>query len=415
MFESHVHDRLTNRRRNLAVARLLMLPRTMHRMLFVFLIGCVVGEAGDHAGDTSVIASDGPNLIINSDFDYGFVPGGATTTSVGTPIAQQWYGGPGQGATAHYEVILDASSGYFPRYLRIAWSVAASAGESQHLPAFRYTFLENYLGTGNLDHDVRAFYGQTVEVSFWARIASGAISVVPIVWQSWDSQTPGVAGVKGLGYELFESSGQPNVVAVAQGYSNPNAPVTVTTAWQRFTKRFTIPDNTGKSLTPDAYTGFGFDFDNIYGPVLDIAHVEAHLLADPATSPTARAQRSQLVRELYESVFGFAQSKDSNDYWTDAYNPAAGIGCRAIAQAFVTASPLRGLASAATVATDPALTSYIRMLYRAILPAWDPASYNTALIAGWRVTGSLTMDQLDGIFLDNDEFKARCAAAGVAF
>ena len=388
----------------------------MHRILLVFLINCVVGESdGRPVVDTSVVATDAPNLILDGDFASGSMAGGSTVMSVGTPVADFWYGGPGSGATAHYEVIADSSSGYFPRYLRIAWSTAASSGESQHAPAFRYTFLENYLSTGNADHDVREFYGKTVEVSFWARIASGAIQIVPIVWQSWDSQTPGIAGVKGVGYELFESSGQPGVVAVAQGYPNPNAPVIITTDWQHFTKRFTIPDSTGKGLSADAYTGFGFDFDNAYGPVLDIAHVEAHLLTDPDQSPNARAQRSQLVRELYESVFGFAQSQESNDYWTDAYNPAGGFGCRAIAQTFVTASPLRGAASAATLATDPALANYIRMLYRSILPAWDPASYNTELIAGWRVAGSLTMDQLDGIFLDNDGFKARCSAAGLAF
>jgi hypothetical protein len=387
----------------------------VHRLLVVFLVSCDLGQAGSNlAPDPSVTGSDAPNLVLNGDFATGSMSGGATVTSVGTPIADFWYGGPGSGATAHYEVIADASSGSFPRYLRIAWSIAASSGESQHAPAFRYTFLENYLTTGNLDHDVRAFYGHTVEVSFWARVGSGAIQIVPIAWQSWDSQTAGIAGVKGQGYELFESSGQPDVVAVAQGDPNPNAPVTVTTDWQHFTTRITIPDSTGKALSADAYTGFGFDFANIYGPILDIADLEARIVADPAASGD-RDQRSRLVREVYEAVFGFAQSQDSNDYWTDAYNPAAGFGCRAIAQTFVLASPQRGPASAATVATDPALTSYIEMLYRSILPGRDPAADNTALIAQWRAAGSLTMDQLDGIFLDDDQFKARCSAAGVRF
>lgn len=388
----------------------------MHRILLVFLIACDLGQADSNlAPDPSVSASDAANLILDSNFATGTIPGGATVTSVGTPIADFWYGGPGDGATAHYEVIADASSGSFPRYLRIAWSVAASSGEAQHAPAFRYTFLENYLTTGSLDHDVRAFYGKTVEVSFWARVASGSIQIVPLVWQSWDSQTPGISGVKGQGYQLFESSGQPGVVAVAQGDPNPNAPVTVTTDWQHFTTQVTLPDSTGKSLSSDAYTGFGFDFANIYGPILDIADVEARLPADPAAPSGTRDQRSQLVREVYEGVFGFVQSQESNDYWTDDYDPAAGIGCRAIAQTFVLGSPMRGPASASTDASDPSLTSYIEMLYRAILPGWDPAAQNTALIAGWRVGGSLTMDQLDGIFLDNDQFKARCAAAGMVF
>src|SRR3546814_15560570 len=43
------------------------------------------------------------------------------------------------------------------------------------------------------------------------------VDVIPIMWHSYDAETPGIVAVKGKGYELFEPSGKPGVVAVAQG------------------------------------------------------------------------------------------------------------------------------------------------------------------------------------------------------
>jgi hypothetical protein len=127
----------------------------------------------------------------------------------------------------------------------------------------------------------------------------------------------------------------------------------------------------------------------------------------------ARDQRGDFIRTVYKKIFGYDIGDDTYDYWVAAYNPGGGVGCRGIVQAFLVASPARGQAAAATSATDATLTTYIEMLYAALLPNFG--ADNTTEIAGWRQDGYLTMDQLDAIFLDDPEMKSRCAAAGMQF
>jgi hypothetical protein len=142
------------------------------------------------------------------------------------------------------------------------------------------------------------------------------------------------------------------------------------------------------------------------------AHCSA--LSTSVDSPNAtRDQHGALLKAVYAEIFGQAPSDYVYFYWVDRYNPAAGIGCRAILQAFVLASPARAPAEAATSASDPALTGYIHMLYRALLPTY-PGDH-TDEIASWRMANYLTMDQLDGIFLDDDILKKRCSAVDMQF
>jgi hypothetical protein len=224
----------------------------------------------------------GENAVRNGDFrTWTSAKGtGVITTSVGTPpnaLPDGWYGGPGVGATATYGVVdfppgQSDVPGRPARHLRIAWKTPPAPdwkGETHHQPAFRFTFLE-YFGID----DVRRFEGRTVEVRFSGRVRDGSADVVPILWHSYDSQPPGVAAVKGRGYELFEASGRPGVVAVAQGAPRPEAVCHLTTAWRPFARRIALPRTEGRSITPGHYTGVGFDLVARQAPTLDIAHVE---------------------------------------------------------------------------------------------------------------------------------------------
>ena len=227
-----------------------------------------------------LLAALGDNVVVNGDFsDWPTYSGkGLTTTSVGVDRAQfltHWYGGPGVGATATYDVVPFPEGqtevpGSPKRHLRIAWTAPPSSGEVQHADAFRGTFLE-YFGL----QDVRLFSGRTVSLIFYARIVSedidATLPIVPIMWHSYDPTNP----VKGEGYQLFEPSGEPGVVAVAQGPPNPKAIYTLTTKWQRFEVPVTLPDVSAIKITPGHYTGLGFDMITRAAPTIDIANVEA--------------------------------------------------------------------------------------------------------------------------------------------
>jgi hypothetical protein len=141
---------------------------------------------------------------------------------------------------------------------------------------------------------------------------------------------------------------------------------------------------------------------------------QAHCVAYPSSisyfNPD-RDRRGELLRTVFAAIYGQPISDVQYDYWVNDYNPAAGVGCHAMMEGLLVYSPGRAQAVAATSASDPALTSYIEMLYRALLPNFG--ADNTTTIAGWRVAGYLTIEQLDGIFLDDPMMKNRCIAAGM--
>ncbi|MCC6490276.1 MAG: hypothetical protein IT364_22525 [Candidatus Hydrogenedentes bacterium] len=239
--------------------------------------------------ETAEIAEPVENLVRNGDFlTWDTYSGkGVTTTSVGVPqssLPKDWYGGPGAGATATYHVVPFSEGqtdvpGDPQRFFRVSWSVPPSKdwpGEVHHQPAFRFTFLE-YFGMG----DVHVLEGKTAICSFYARTNEGSVDIVPLLWHSYDANTPGIAGVKGKGYELFESSGKPGMAAVAQGMPNPEAICHLTTRWQRFEKRITLPGTQGKSITAGNYTGVGFDLISREVHTIDLAGIKVVPLQDP--------------------------------------------------------------------------------------------------------------------------------------
>ncbi len=229
-----------------------------------------------------------PNAVSNGDFSRwtSYAGAGVTTESVGTPPASLpdgWYGGPGVGGKATYNRLdFDPQQNEVPghpkHFFRVEWHTPPSVdwpGEAHHHGELRFTFLE-YFGI----KDVRAFAGQTVAMSFWARVDHGTLDLTPILWHSYDSETPGIVAVKGKGYELFESSDKPGMVAVASGKPNPAAVCQLTTRWTRFEKRITLPSTEGKSITAGHYTGVGFDLDSRFTGSVDLANIDVRLASD---------------------------------------------------------------------------------------------------------------------------------------
>jgi hypothetical protein len=166
------------------------------------------------------------------------------------------------------------------------------------------------------------------------------------------------------------------------------------------------PQNLCLKGTPSAVSGSG-PYDWSCGTTACSALSTRIYVEDPA-----RDQRGALLRTIYGEIFGYGISDYVYFYWVDRYAPPT-VGCRATVQAFVLASPMRAAAEKAKLQTDPALRDYIHMLYRALLPNYP--GDNTSIIAGWRQSGFVTMDQLDAIFLDDAIMKSRCAAAGMEF
>lgn len=225
------------------------------------------------------------NVLLNGNFhEWKDYKHGVTTESVGTPpnsLPLHWYGGPGVGAIATYDRLqasgADKDQGLVGgSYFRVAWSKPPSKnwpGETHHAPTFRFTFLESFEIA-----DVRKFAGKNVRVTFFGRSPTGKVEIVPILWHSYDSQTPGITGVIGKGYELFESSGKWNDVAIARGKPNPAASCLLQPKWQRFERTIALPDVGSRSITAGHYTGVGFDKVTRGAPTIDLANIEVREL-----------------------------------------------------------------------------------------------------------------------------------------
>ncbi|HEY2894872.1 MAG TPA: hypothetical protein VGJ16_11680 [Pirellulales bacterium] len=231
------------------------------------------------------------NALRNGDFhEWKDYKGGVTTESVGTPpnsLPTHWYGGPGVGAIATYDRIKTSLNGHDGSdkndwALQVAWSKPQSdqwPGETHHSPAFRFTFLESFEIA-----DVRKFAGRNVRVAFWGRSPTGNVDIVPILWHSYDANTAGIKGIKGKGYELFESSGQASKVQVAQGRPGAAAKCELRPKWQKFIRIITLPTIEGKSITPGHYTGVGFDLIARGDPTIELARIEVTELRSTSAS-----------------------------------------------------------------------------------------------------------------------------------
>ena len=200
----------------------------------------------------------GKNKIINGDFGIwqrgtSFTPAAAigvyTTdrwnvsrdgSGATVTISQQTFT-PGAAPVAGYE-------GTF--FYRQAQSVAGSGGT--------YNQVQQRI------ENVQTFAGQTVTLSFWARVASGTLSISNYFEQN------------------FGSGGSSSV------FTNASTANTITTSWQRFTQTISYPSISGKTIGTSSYFTVGFGIPTNTTFTLDIwgVQLEAGSVATPFTTAT---------------------------------------------------------------------------------------------------------------------------------
>jgi len=182
------------------------------------------------------------NFIINGSFDiWESRSGGASGNAV--QVAGRTFVGPGVNGVLNWRIedFKDAPLPGNPRYyLNLKWSQAPSQGESP--PNTRWTFIENH-GL----RDVHQLAGCWVDVTWWLRIESGTVPIVPIIWHNY----------KDGDYQIF---------------SGETFPVRDTKGWQALTQTIYVPPvPSTKVIDTTSYIGFGLDMIYLSGPTLDIA------------------------------------------------------------------------------------------------------------------------------------------------
>lgn len=158
--------------------------------------------------------------------------------------------------------------------------LGAGHGEPQYF--MRHT--QSSAGGGNAMlyqcmEDARIFAGETVTWSFWARVASGTLSLTP-----YFDQVFGAGGSSAVG--------------------TPGSAVTLTTSWQRFEVTFAAPSIAGKTFGPDSFARvylwhpgsatFAADFAFVQVEAGGVASKFEHI--DPALEMT-------LCQRYYESSY----------------------------------------------------------------------------------------------------------------
>jgi hypothetical protein len=164
----------------------------------------------------------------------------------------------------------------------VAWAAGCTLAFSRQLfaagqtdvPDARQSFLKivNTTGVGTPDpvfeqrvEDLEALAGKKIVFSFYGRVQSGTVEVVPRTYQYF-----GVGG--------------------SSAVEVPGTPVTLTTTWQRFEQEFTLGSMSGKTITSGTYTGIGLNLDDD-GPThtLEFANFQAErALHGAATSFESR-------------------------------------------------------------------------------------------------------------------------------
>jgi hypothetical protein len=165
----------------------------------------------------------GKNKVINGDF--GIWQRGTSFSTNNVYTADRWYvtgdGSPTftlsqQTFTAGTAPVAGYEGQYFARY------AVTSAGGST------YRQLQQQI------EDVRTFAGQTITISFWARINSGTVTGNYVRWN-----------------QVFGSGGS----ATVNGSSNN---FTLTSSWQRFTVTTSVTSISGKTIGTSSYLGIDF-------------------------------------------------------------------------------------------------------------------------------------------------------------
>ena len=203
------------------------------------------------------------NFALNGDYaQWTGYSRPVTWANVANVVADGWFVGAGAFGTvttSWMDFVPGQSDvpGNPSKYLRMQWSAIPPYGEQQHAPTHRATYVEHH-NLGGVP-DVNILSGQNVVVSFYARAVGGPLTVVPLLWHSYNP-TPYDPALRGTTYELFESSGVPGTVALALGAPHPNASCQLTEEWQRCEKVITLPMTCGRDIWGGNYTGVGIDF-----------------------------------------------------------------------------------------------------------------------------------------------------------
>jgi hypothetical protein len=180
------------------------------------------GPKGD-TGDTGPQGPEGlagptyaPNVIINGAFDF-WQRGAGPFTVADTYSADRWR--EAGISTTSRSVTRESFS---PADLQVT-----GFGDAEFY--LRYTRSGGTFGRlANRVEDVRTLAGQTVTLSYWARVSTSTIANQPAFLQ------------------VFGTGGSANV-------QTNLSTVTVTTSWQRFTHTVTVPNISGKTLGAGSY------------------------------------------------------------------------------------------------------------------------------------------------------------------
>lgn len=185
------------------------------------------------------------NYCINGSFDVFDARSGVAATTAAW-VAKRWLFGPGVNGVASWSIRdFDAEKtipGNPRHYLHLEWTQAPTEGENPPTP--RFTFLENH-GL----RDARQLHGCFVDVTWWLRVNSGTVPIMPIVWQNFTNGD----------YVI---------------HSGETYPVRDFKGWHPLTQTIYIPEvPQGKAVDTTSYLGMGLDFIILAGPILDVACV----------------------------------------------------------------------------------------------------------------------------------------------
>jgi len=191
-------------------------------------LGAVTATTGTFSGNVQMASANGGQLaglrnkIINGNMGI-FQRGAAAVTTSGS------YGPADRWATTAIGDTFSATQGSF-----VSGDTLYDTGGAQFFTTIAVTSVlanTNACIFRQLIEDVRLLAGQTVTVSFWAKVASGTPSIAVSVDQ------------------FFGAGGSPSAQANGTGQAQA-----LTTTWAQYTKTFAVPSINGKTIGTTANT-----------------------------------------------------------------------------------------------------------------------------------------------------------------
>jgi hypothetical protein len=232
-------------------------------------------DVNDTNGTINITAAPyaaGKNKIINGDFGV-WQRGTSFSNPSNVYTADRWVAGTDATCTVSRQTFTPATapvSGYEGTYY---YRAAKSAGGT-------------YFQANQKIEDVRAFAGQAITVSFWAK----ADSAITLAVQ---------------GYQNFGSGGSTQVTAL-------NTSVTLTTSWVRYSATVTLPSISGKTIGTSSYLMLPYLlYSGSSAVTIDIwgVQVEAGSTATAFQTATGTIQGELAACQRYYQVIGGTSSQ----------------------------------------------------------------------------------------------------------